>query len=288
MVSAVLFGELAGGCFCGRVRYKSPRRSDLDAVATALVAARRSAVRLGLRRGYAGLILVGERRRQPELLRNDSGLGSVLFRSCGSTLCGTAAGKVHGVTLGSVDGIRECRSRSHLRRIQGAVGSHRRTGAAVSGTRPPLVPNLDRAACLAARWVASYPHATRIRPVLSCGASVGSPGRALDVARRSRASRGRATLQSDPPRRAAPLRHVAKAALATLEYAGIVTHSRAAGGADYRLTRAGQALRPIVRSVGEWGQRWAREIEARDLDPGWLVWSMHRRLNVAAMPPAEP
>ena len=75
-----------------------------------------------------------------------------------------------------------------------------------------------------------------------------------------------------------------KQRLATLEYAGIVTHSRTPAGADYQLTRAGEALKPIVRSIGEWGQRWARDIEARDLDPGWLVWSIHRRLNVEAMP----
>lgn len=75
-----------------------------------------------------------------------------------------------------------------------------------------------------------------------------------------------------------------KQRLATLECAGIVTHSSAAGGPSYQLTHAGRALKPIVRSIGEWGQRWARDIETRDLDPGWLVWSMHRRLNVAAMP----
>jgi DNA-binding HxlR family transcriptional regulator len=78
-----------------------------------------------------------------------------------------------------------------------------------------------------------------------------------------------------------------KQRLATLEYAGIVTHSPAAGGADYQLTLAGEALKPIVRSIGEWGQRWARDIESGDLDPGWLVWSMHRRLNSAAMPPGR-
>jgi DNA-binding HxlR family transcriptional regulator len=78
-----------------------------------------------------------------------------------------------------------------------------------------------------------------------------------------------------------------KQRLATLESAGIVTHSRAADGGNYQLTRAGRDLKPIVRSIGEWGQRWARDIESRDLDPGWLVWSMHRRLNVAAMPPGR-
>jgi DNA-binding HxlR family transcriptional regulator len=78
-----------------------------------------------------------------------------------------------------------------------------------------------------------------------------------------------------------------KQRLATLEYAGIVRHSSTAEGGDYELTRAGEALKPIVRSIGEWGQRWARDIEAGDLDPGWLVWSMHRRLNVEAMPPGR-
>jgi len=78
-----------------------------------------------------------------------------------------------------------------------------------------------------------------------------------------------------------------KQRLETLECAGIVTHSHGPEGPDYQLTRAGQALKPIVRSIGEWGQRWSRDIEARDLDPGWLVWSIHRRLNVAAMPPGR-
>jgi hypothetical protein len=32
------------------------------------------------------------------------GWGLCFCRSCGTTLCGTAAGEVHGVTLGSVDG----------------------------------------------------------------------------------------------------------------------------------------------------------------------------------------
>ena len=44
------------------------------------------------------------------------------------------------------------------------------------------------------------------------------------------------------------------------------------------------ALKPVVGSIGEWGQRWARDIQAKDLDPGWLVWAMHRRLNTTVMP----
>lgn len=77
-----------------------------------------------------------------------------------------------------------------------------------------------------------------------------------------------------------------KQRLLTLEHEGIVERERpvAGGAAGYQLTPAGQALRPVIAAVGEWGQRWARDIQAKDLDPGWLVWSMHRRLNIAAMP----
>jgi DNA-binding HxlR family transcriptional regulator len=76
--------------------------------------------------------------------------------------------------------------------------------------------------------------------------------------------------------------------LRTLEHAGVV--ERAAGGrrgADYRLTQAGEELRGVIGAIGAWGQRWARDIRPGDLDPGWLVWAMHRRLNVAAMPPGR-
>ncbi len=77
-----------------------------------------------------------------------------------------------------------------------------------------------------------------------------------------------------------------KERLRTLERAGIVervptTHTR---GSDYQLTQAGEELRAVVAAIGQWGQRWARDIRPADLDPGWLVWAMHRRLNTAAMP----
>jgi DNA-binding HxlR family transcriptional regulator len=77
-----------------------------------------------------------------------------------------------------------------------------------------------------------------------------------------------------------------KQRLETLQKAGIVECQRSTDHtrASYTLTAAGLALRPVVTSLGEWGQRWARDIEGCDLDPGWLVWAMHRRLNTAAMP----
>ena len=76
-----------------------------------------------------------------------------------------------------------------------------------------------------------------------------------------------------------------KQRLETLEHAGVVErHQGTGGGSDYCLTAAGWALKSVVSSIGEWGQRWARDIKPEDLDPGWLVWGMHRRLNTKAMP----
>jgi DNA-binding HxlR family transcriptional regulator len=78
-----------------------------------------------------------------------------------------------------------------------------------------------------------------------------------------------------------------KQRLLTLEHAGIVARKTTARGPEYFLSEAGLSLRSVVTSIGEWGQRWARDIRPEDLDPGWLVWTMHRRLNTAAMPPGR-
>lgn len=80
-----------------------------------------------------------------------------------------------------------------------------------------------------------------------------------------------------------------KARLETLEHAGIVERRQGRGRDvhEYFLTAAGKELKPILSNIGEWGQRWAREIEPEDLDPGWLVWNIHRRLDTAEMPPGR-
>jgi DNA-binding HxlR family transcriptional regulator len=80
-----------------------------------------------------------------------------------------------------------------------------------------------------------------------------------------------------------------KERLNALERAEVLERHRLARGhgCEYRLTSAGVALRPVVTAVGEWGQRWARDIRPQDLDPGWLVWGMHRRLNTDVMPPGR-
>jgi DNA-binding HxlR family transcriptional regulator len=76
--------------------------------------------------------------------------------------------------------------------------------------------------------------------------------------------------------------------LEQLEDAGIVRsvakpHGR---GREYHLTAAGEELRPLIDRLGEWGQRWARaQVGRGDLDPGLLMWDIHRRVNLDALPP---
>lgn len=41
----------------------------------------------------------------------------------------------------------------------------------------------------------------------------------------------------------------------------------------------------MIERLGEWGQRWARsEVSADDLDPGLLMWDIHRRVNTDRLP----
>jgi DNA-binding HxlR family transcriptional regulator len=74
--------------------------------------------------------------------------------------------------------------------------------------------------------------------------------------------------------------------LRSLEESGVISKQvRAGGGAvEYQLTDAGDDLIPIVRKIGQWGQRWARDLEVEDLDPRHLIWSVHLRMNLDEMP----
>lgn len=77
--------------------------------------------------------------------------------------------------------------------------------------------------------------------------------------------------------------------LSQLEHAGLVERRRLPHrrGHEYLLTGAGRELEPIIMDLAVWGQRWARDMTPDDLDPGFLVWSMHQRLNTDAMPPGR-
>jgi DNA-binding HxlR family transcriptional regulator len=77
--------------------------------------------------------------------------------------------------------------------------------------------------------------------------------------------------------------------LAELEHAGILVRQPLPDGRghEYLLTEAGRELEPLIMDLAVWGQRWARDMTTDDLDPGFLVWSMHQRLNTKAMPPGR-
>ena len=56
-------------------------------------------------------------------------------------------------------------------------------------------------------------------------------------------------------------------------------------GAEYRLTPAGEELRPVLELMGVWGQRWARgDVEARHDDASLLMWDIRRNVDAARVP----
>jgi DNA-binding HxlR family transcriptional regulator len=74
--------------------------------------------------------------------------------------------------------------------------------------------------------------------------------------------------------------------LRALEHAGVLERRPAGRGWEYHLTPAGEELRPVVDLLGAWGYRWtAPPLRAEDLDPGLVLWFLHRLVKVEALPP---
>ena len=68
--------------------------------------------------------------------------------------------------------------------------------------------------------------------------------------------------------------------LKSLEAAGVIERQSRDGNVRYRLTKAGEELVPIIMQLGTWGHRWVRtNLSSSDLDPGLLVWDIHRNMN---------
>lgn len=72
--------------------------------------------------------------------------------------------------------------------------------------------------------------------------------------------------------------------LRQLAAAGLVSRTDEDGEPAYRLTDAGQELRPIVEAIGVWGTRWIGELGDEDLDPKLLLWDMHRNIEHSRLP----
>lgn len=76
--------------------------------------------------------------------------------------------------------------------------------------------------------------------------------------------------------------------LKELEDAGIVSRRASKserGVSEYRLTKSGDELRPVVEAMGVWGQRWIEtRLSLDNLDASLLMWDMRRNFNPTPLP----
>ncbi len=72
-----------------------------------------------------------------------------------------------------------------------------------------------------------------------------------------------------------------------LEEAGIVDKikQKTGRGHEYRITKSGKELAPIVMTLGVWGQKFImEEFSEHELDPTLLMWDIQRRLDTSYFP----
>ncbi len=74
--------------------------------------------------------------------------------------------------------------------------------------------------------------------------------------------------------------------LRKLEAIGVVERRQTGTTFEYRLTAAGEELRPIVLALGHWGARWiGSRLRREQLDAGFLMWDLRRFAQIDAFPP---
>ena len=74
--------------------------------------------------------------------------------------------------------------------------------------------------------------------------------------------------------------------LRKLEEIGVVRRTLQGRVAEYRLTAAGEELRPIVMALGHWGARWiGSRLKRGQLDAGFLMWDIRRFVHLDEFPP---
>lgn len=69
--------------------------------------------------------------------------------------------------------------------------------------------------------------------------------------------------------------------LREMEDAGVLAAApkRNGHGREYRLTPAGEAIRPIIESLGMWSQRWSNDVDLQDVDDKFFPWGLRRILR---------
>lgn len=78
--------------------------------------------------------------------------------------------------------------------------------------------------------------------------------------------------------------------LKQMEETGLVVKKSVTGekATEYRLTKCGRELAPLVDYMAKWGLRWARRrMNEEDLDVGTFMWDFHRSLNTSELPDGE-
>jgi len=74
--------------------------------------------------------------------------------------------------------------------------------------------------------------------------------------------------------------------LRQLEETGVIERSCTTRerGHRYTLTPAGQEFRPVLEALGCWGQRWTVRVQRHNLDAGFLMWNVRRRIDRERLP----
>jgi len=75
--------------------------------------------------------------------------------------------------------------------------------------------------------------------------------------------------------------------LKDLERGGVIDRVRVEGlrAHEYRLTPAGEELRPIIAGLAVWGLRWVEDhLGKEDLDASVLMWDIRGRIDTTALP----
>jgi DNA-binding HxlR family transcriptional regulator len=69
--------------------------------------------------------------------------------------------------------------------------------------------------------------------------------------------------------------------LRRLEETGVIARVQTTGerGHRYTLTLAGEEFRPVLEALGRWGQRWTVRVQRCNLDAGFLMWNVRRRID---------
>src|SRR5688572_24071247 len=74
--------------------------------------------------------------------------------------------------------------------------------------------------------------------------------------------------------------------LRKLEEVGVLERRTVGRVSEYRLTSAGEELRPIVLALGHWGARWiGSRLRQDQLDAGFLMWDIRRFARLDEFPP---